>query len=253
MEAVNVINMEPKFKVEWDFLEWKDKKYGDVHSMTQLDWNLTLVTMINRISAQIHKENVCLGGGNLLIVHPKTFSILQKMDYFNVDECTIGRYNIKIDDKIHPDKIIVKCIHKLLEDMRNKTNNPNLCVAFREDEENRIGISIIEPSKIDDLKKDGFKIITDSMMCGEVLILNHHIVDPITGEILIDYHNEISEDIWIPSPIIETSTLNIESLMENSRVLVNNMNESTKKTFIVPVGKPKLWYQKLINFFKINT
>ena len=47
--------MEAKWKLEWDYLWWKNK-YPEISGslLTQNDWNQTLVTRINQISAQIH-------------------------------------------------------------------------------------------------------------------------------------------------------------------------------------------------------
>lgn len=249
--------MEAMHKFEWDYLGWK--KYGEKVSYSQKDWNQTLQTAINQVSAKIHKESK-RGSANYIYVHPKTFCLFKTLEYFHEHDSggtLSGRYKVIIDDKIHHDKIILKFIDKFLMDARE--TNPNFCYGIKEtiNNPNELGeLSLIyldssDTDSINDSIKNGFNIITDEKLMGEITINNNFTIDPITGEILVDYHTEISQDYWIPSPekeigqlvdllpgaTMEERTKKIKKLLDYSKVFVNNVNEPTTKTFVVPIVK----------------
>lgn len=84
---------------------------------TQQDWNQTLITVINTISAVIHRKTLS-GGANLLIVSPEIEPIIQNLSYMIYDYkefagyCKLGtlgkRYSIISSTLItEPDVIIV--------------------------------------------------------------------------------------------------------------------------------------------------
>lgn len=75
----------------------------------QRDWNNTLVTVINRVSAQIHATTF-RGGGNIIQAHPRYRHLFKNMDYVReVDGHFIfsGRYKVFLDEDTPEDEIRV--------------------------------------------------------------------------------------------------------------------------------------------------
>ena len=68
------------WKAKWDYNEWK---YGGasgatLQGYTQKDWNQTLVTKVNQISAQIHKTTL-RGGANWIVVSSEVCAVLDDL------------------------------------------------------------------------------------------------------------------------------------------------------------------------------
>lgn len=81
------------------------------------------------------------------------------------------------------------------------------------------------------------------------------LVNPTTGEISLpkDYFLPIKKDIWLGTYPDEKET-NIDKLVEESMVLVHDMNHPIRKTYTIAVGKPetqKSFKEKIKSFFKI--
>lgn len=54
---------------------------------TQKDWNQTLITKINQISAQIHKSTL-RGGASWVVVSPEVSAVLDDLEYFHVSNAS---------------------------------------------------------------------------------------------------------------------------------------------------------------------
>jgi hypothetical protein len=94
-----------KFILEWDYLGSKELTETNNHS--QNDWNQTLITRINYIVANIHK-NSRRSGPNTLKLHPSLMPLIETLEYYNKDENKIsGRFNIITDDKVEQDIIYI--------------------------------------------------------------------------------------------------------------------------------------------------
>jgi hypothetical protein len=84
---------------KWDYNEWK---YGNGGSSfagyTQKDWNQTLITKINQISAQIHKTTL-RGGANWIIVSSEVSAVFDDLEYFHVSNAhpEQDQYNMGIE------------------------------------------------------------------------------------------------------------------------------------------------------------
>lgn len=65
---------------------------------TQKDWNQTLITKINQISAQIHKS-VLRGGASWIVVSPEVSAVLDDLEYFHVSNASPeqDKYNMGIE------------------------------------------------------------------------------------------------------------------------------------------------------------
>jgi hypothetical protein len=85
---------------KWDYNEWK---YGGasgatLQGYTQKDWNQTLVTKINQISAQIHKTTL-RGGANWVVVSSEVSAVFDDLEYFHVSNAAPDQdsYNMGIE------------------------------------------------------------------------------------------------------------------------------------------------------------
>lgn len=65
---------------------------------TQKDWNQTLVTKINQISAQIHKATL-RGGASWVVVSPEVSAVFDDLEYFHVSNASPeqDKYNMGIE------------------------------------------------------------------------------------------------------------------------------------------------------------
>jgi hypothetical protein len=88
------------WSAKWDYNGWK---YGGtqgatLQGYTQKDWNQTLVTVINQISAQIHKTTL-RGGANWIVVSSEVSAVFDDLEYFHVSnaEPEQDQYNMGIE------------------------------------------------------------------------------------------------------------------------------------------------------------
>jgi len=88
------------WKAKWDYNEWK---YGGTSGATlvgytQKDWNQTLITKINQVSAQIHKTTL-RGGANWIVVSSEVSAVFDDLEYFHVSNAgpEQDQYNMGIE------------------------------------------------------------------------------------------------------------------------------------------------------------
>jgi hypothetical protein len=112
------------WKAKWDYNEWK---YGGtagatLQGYTQKDWNQTLVTKVNQISAQIHKTTL-RGGANWVVVSSEVSAVFDDLEYFHVSNAApeqdsynmgiekigslAGRYQVYRDPYFPANKILI--------------------------------------------------------------------------------------------------------------------------------------------------
>ena len=112
------------WKSKWDYNEWK---YGGASSTTlqgytQKDWNQTLVTKINQLSAQIHKTTL-RGGANWIVISSEVSAVFDDLEYFHVSNAApeqdqynmgiekigtlAGRYQVYRDPYFPPNKVLI--------------------------------------------------------------------------------------------------------------------------------------------------
>ena len=82
--------------LRWDYNGWK--RLPNNNGYTQKDWNQTLVTAINQISAQIHKSTL-RGGANFVVVSSEVSAVMDDLEYFHVSNASPeqDQYNMGIE------------------------------------------------------------------------------------------------------------------------------------------------------------
>jgi len=87
------------WQLKWDANEWKYGNNGaSFAGYTQKDWNQTLITKINQVSAQIHKSTL-RGGANWIVVSSEVSAIFDDLEYFHVSNASPEQdsYNMGIE------------------------------------------------------------------------------------------------------------------------------------------------------------
>ena len=85
--------------LRWDYNGWKrGTSANPLTQYTQKDWNQTLITAINQISAQIHKSTL-RGGANWIVVSSEISAIFDDLEYFHVSNASPeqDQYNMGIE------------------------------------------------------------------------------------------------------------------------------------------------------------
>jgi hypothetical protein len=109
------------WNLRWDYNGWK-RLGGNAIPYTQKDWNQTLITAINQISAQIHKSTL-RGGANWIVVSSEISAIFDDLEYFHVSNASpeqdqynmgiervgtlAGRYQVYRDPYFPPNQILM--------------------------------------------------------------------------------------------------------------------------------------------------
>jgi hypothetical protein len=84
------------WNLRWDYNGWR--RLANTTSYTQKDWNQTLITAINQLSAQIHKSTL-RGGANWIVVSSEVSAIFDDLEYFHVSNASPeqDQYNMGIE------------------------------------------------------------------------------------------------------------------------------------------------------------
>ena len=126
----------------WDYSNY------DINLYSQKDWNQTLITRVNQISAQINKSTL-IGGANQIIVNPKLKYIFNSLDYYQVlpdfENGTLGgRYEVIYHENQPANKI--KILNNLTKSKACIIANGHITVSnygrFDVSDNKRIEISI---------------------------------------------------------------------------------------------------------------
>jgi hypothetical protein len=107
--------------LRWDYNGWK-RLGNNAVPYTQKDWNQTLITAINQISAQIHKSTL-RGGANWIVVSSEISAIFDDLEYFHVSNAApeqdqynmgiervgtlAGRYQVYRDPYFPPNTVLI--------------------------------------------------------------------------------------------------------------------------------------------------
>jgi len=112
------------WRAKWDYNEWRYGASGNTPFLgyTQKDWNQTLVTKINQVSAQIHKTTL-RGGANWIVVSSEVSAVFDDLEYFHVSNAApeqdqynmgiekigslAGRYQVYRDPYLPSGKVII--------------------------------------------------------------------------------------------------------------------------------------------------
>ena len=85
------------WNLRWDYNGWKRLGTNAI-PYTQKDWNQTLITSINQVSAQIHKATL-RGGANWIVVSSEVSAVFYDLEYFHVSNASPeqDQYNMGIE------------------------------------------------------------------------------------------------------------------------------------------------------------
>ena len=85
------------WQLRWDYNGWR-KASSAASPYTQKDWNQTLITRLNQLSAQIHKSTL-RGGANFIVVSSEISAIFDDLEYFHVSDANPeqDQYNMGIE------------------------------------------------------------------------------------------------------------------------------------------------------------
>ena len=87
------------WSLRWDANGWRRANAGSgYNAYTQKDWNQTLITSINQLSAQIHKSTL-RGGANWVVCSAEASAIFDDLEYFHVSNAAPEQdsYNMGIE------------------------------------------------------------------------------------------------------------------------------------------------------------
>lgn len=107
------------YNVSWDCDGWKQKKiYMIVLGDPQIDWNRTLITKINQVSAMIFQDNH-RQGANVIIIPSNMYGIISSLEFLNgggfphkdYDNIGIlaGRYHVYVVPDLTEDMKVFVC------------------------------------------------------------------------------------------------------------------------------------------------
>jgi len=96
-EILKDLRAAASWTLRWDYNGWKRFTAGQA-PYTQKDWNQTLITAINQISAQIHKSTL-RGGANWIVCSSEVSAIFDDLEYFHVSNAAPDQdqYNMGIE------------------------------------------------------------------------------------------------------------------------------------------------------------
>ena len=95
-EILRDIRKGAAWNLRWDYNGWR--RIQQTTAYTQKDWNQTLITAINQLSAQIHKSTL-RGGANWIVVSSEVSAIFDDLEYFHVSNASPeqDQYNMGIE------------------------------------------------------------------------------------------------------------------------------------------------------------
>lgn len=96
-EILRDLRKAASWQMRWDWNGWR-KASNAANPYTQKEWNQTLITRINQISAQIHKSTL-RGGANFIVVSSEISAIFDDLEYFHVSDASPEQdeYNMGIE------------------------------------------------------------------------------------------------------------------------------------------------------------
>jgi hypothetical protein len=97
-EILRDIRKAAAWQLRWDYNGWRKATGNAAAPYTQKEWNQTLITKLNQISAQIHKSTL-RGGANFIVVSSEISAIFDDLEYFHVSDANPeqDQYNMGIE------------------------------------------------------------------------------------------------------------------------------------------------------------
>ena len=96
-EILRDIRKAAAWQLRWDYNGWR-KASSAASPYTQKEWNQTLITKVNQVSAQIHKSTL-RGGANFIVVSSEISAVFDDLEYFHVSDASPeqDQYNMGIE------------------------------------------------------------------------------------------------------------------------------------------------------------
>ena len=96
-EILRDLRVAAAWQLRWDYNGWR-KSSNVSTAYTQKDWNQTLITKVNQVSAQIHKSTL-RGGANFIVVSSEISAVFNDLEYFHVSDASPeqDQYNMGIE------------------------------------------------------------------------------------------------------------------------------------------------------------
>lgn len=96
-EILKDLRVSAAWRTRWNRLGWKSSSMAS-NAYTQKDWNQTLITEINQVSAQIQKATL-RGGATYIVVSTEVSAVLNDLEYFHVSDANAeaDQYNMGIE------------------------------------------------------------------------------------------------------------------------------------------------------------
>lgn len=89
----------------WDYSGWRKRNEDDDVPLLQNDWNATLMTQINQVSAQIHRASL-RASVDTIKTSPWMEALFLTLDFYK-DGVIGGKYEVIYDETIEDDKIFL--------------------------------------------------------------------------------------------------------------------------------------------------
>jgi phage pi2 protein 07 len=157
-------------KLTWDY---NYQEYSNVFGL-QKDWNQTLITKINQMSAMIFQKTH-RGGANKIKINSVLLPLFHDLEYFNIDDYNemflAGRYRITIDDSL-PKNIVLLSYET--QDMIDLESKGFVYYSVKHGEELSIGVFKLDSEEYTNALNDpNFFILNKDNCKGEIEILNY--------------------------------------------------------------------------------
>ncbi len=96
-EILKDLRVGAAWQLRWDYAGWR-KAANVSTAYTQKDWNQTLITRVNQVSAQIHKSTL-RGGANFIVISTEISAVFNDLEYFHVSDASPeqDQYNMGIE------------------------------------------------------------------------------------------------------------------------------------------------------------
>ena len=160
-------------KLTWDYLGHREHVTAQ-YFYTQKDWNQTLMTRINQISAQINKSSF-RGGANKIKIHPRLLPLFDTMEYFRTSEdgkmTLAGSYEFVLDDL--QDKNTLLLYHET--DEVKKLRESDLVWVIKADGQ-EYAMTLLKNGSYEHtlaMSDPNCNVITEDKLRGEIEILNY--------------------------------------------------------------------------------
>lgn len=170
-------------QLTWDYKGYENYPpllQTSLEETIQTDWNNTIITKINHMSAMIYQKTH-MGGANKIKINSVLLPLFKDLEYFKIDdnnEMSLGgRYHITIDDSLP--KNIVFLSHETKDILYAKENNSVFCSRNIKKEDSdyyeiNFTLLLIDSDEYNQALSDpNCTVLTDENLSGKIEILNY--------------------------------------------------------------------------------